>query len=711
VKQLVQSVRTGELRLRDVPQPLPNAGQVLVAATRTVLSPGTERAVRRLASANVLQKARARPDLVRQVISKARVDGVRPTLNAVRARLDEDMPLGYSGAGVVVSVGEDASGVRPGDRVATGSAGHAEYQLVPALLAMPIPEGVCDTDAAFATVASIALQGLRQARLEIGSRVAVVGLGLLGQLSVRLAQAAGCDVVGIDVRGWTAELATASGAKGLIERGAETTDAVLNWSGGHGADAVLLTAATPSSDPVRRAPAIARDRAAIVVVGDVGLNVDRTPFYEKELDLRFSRSYGPGRYDRSYEEWAIDYPRGHIPFPEGRNLETFLNLVATGQVVVEDLVTHSFPIDRAPEAYKLLETDEHSLGVQLTYDAAPVARREVIAISERHKGGLGVGLLGAGTFARATLVPAMQAAGWDRLVTVASASGLSAAHLAERAKFERAAASVEAVVEDPDVDIVVIATPHDSHAALAHAALLAGKHVLSEKPLALTVDELRLLRDTWLSERGHLFVGFNRRYSLPVDLVRRHLADGSGPLVISYRVNAGRVGPAHWYNDRAQGGRLMGEVCHFIDTCSAIVGEGIQTVYTTSSGAGEALLDQDVAVQLRYTDGSIASITYASGGHGSTAKERVEILGRGHSVLIDDFRRTQLDGAWSKAPGQDKGHEAELRVFAKAIAGEQDGRALTATALESTGATLAAAQSLLTGLPVAPGELLTLPSL
>ncbi|MDQ1711638.1 MAG: hypothetical protein QOE45_1088 [Frankiaceae bacterium] len=700
MKQVVQSVARGDLRVLDVPRPVPGPAEVLVATSRTVLSPGTERAVRRLASASLLQKARARPDLVRQVARKARAEGVAATMRSVRSRLDEDMPLGYSGCGVVVEVGEAVENVTVGQRVATGSAGHADYQLVPAHLAVPVPEGVSDEDAAFATVAAIALHGLRQADVGPGSRVCVVGLGLLGQLTARLAMAAGCSVAGIDLDPWNADLLTASGGLGLVESGADTTERVLSWSHGRGADAVVLTAATPSSEPVRRATELARDRAALVVVGDVGLDLQRTPFYDKELRLLFARSYGPGRYDRAYEEWGVDLPVGYVRWTEGRNLEAFLDLVAAGRMGVADLVTHTFPVEEAAAAYALVEGGERSLGIQLTY-TPDAPRHEVVDVApKRVSASPGVGLIGAGAYAKATLLPAMKMAGLDRLVAVASASGLSARHLAERHGGEHVMSDAEPLLALPDVDLVVVATRHDSHADLAARALRAGKHVFCEKPLALSEDELSSVVDAWRASPGALFVGFNRRYSVPVRLVRDHLAGGAGPLVMTYRVNAGRLGDKHWYKDRRQGGRLLGEVCHFVDTCNVIAGAPVESVLTFGSGVGEALLQEDLVVSLRYADGSLATVTYASGGHSSTPKERLEVLGRSRSAVIDDFRRTLLDGHESKAAGQDKGHAACLAEVRRLLATGEDSRPTTEAALHTTRVTLAAAESLLTGAPV-----------
>jgi len=712
VKQVVQSVRDGALRVVDLPAPSIGATDVLVATERSLVSAGTERAVRRLAGASLLAKARARPDLVRQVLRRARSEGIRATAGAVQQRLDEDMPLGYSAVGVVEAVGEAVAGLAPGMRVATGGAPHAGYQAVAGLLAVPVPDRVSDTEAACATVAAIALQGLRLADLGPGARVCVVGLGLVGQLAVRLARASGCEVAGIDVRPWVVARAAGSGAYALVESGADTTEAIVEWSRGRGVDAVLLCAATPSSDPVRRAPDLVRDRGTLVVVGDVGLELDRTPLYEKELTLRVARSYGPGRYDRTYEEYAVDYPVGQVRWSEGRNIEAVLDLLASGRVSFADLVTHELPIDRAIEAYALLESDEPCLGVQLVYDEAARDRRPVIELSRDPSTPASapgstpprVAVLGAGTFVRATLLPAMSRAGLDRRVAIASAGGVSARQVGERNGFERVVADAETVAALDEIDLVLIATPHDTHARLASLFLRAGRHVFCEKPLALSHDELDDVVEAWRSGGAHLAVGFNRRHAPAITLLREAFGASGGPVVIDYRVSAGRLPSSHWYHDRRQGGRLLGEVCHFVDTCNAIVGAPPMRVGAMGGHGTEALLADDVVVQLGYADGSIASIVYGAGGHPSTPKERLEVLGRGHTVVVDDFRSVTVDGRVTRLEGLDKGHASELLAVRALVEQRRPDleAALTVTALETTAATLAAAESLLTGRAVAP---------
>lgn len=692
MKQVVQPANGGPVRVIDVPRPTIGPTEVLVQTVASAVSPGTERAVTKLAQSSLLAKARARPDLVRQVMKKAKTDGVAKTARSVRARLDDDVPLGYSAAGIALEVGEAVSGISPGQLVATGGAGkanHAEFQAVPGLLCAPVPAGVPAADAAFATVASVALHSLRLAEVGPGAKVVIIGLGLLGQLAVRLAQASGCDVAGIDVGQYQTDRASQSGALALLEAGDDTTKAIIEWSRGRGADAVLLMAASASSAIAGRAPELCRDQANVVVVGDVGLALDRRPFYERELNLRFARSYGPGRYERSYEDWGVDLPVGLVRWTEGRNFEAVLDLLANGRLQVDDLVTHRFPIADATSAYELVEAGaEPSLGIVFDYPNAPEPDRPIV-LRPAKNGQLGVGLIGAGAFARTVLMPAFKEAGFDRFVSVASASGLSARRMAERAGFEKAVSGADAVIDDPDVQVVVIATPHDSHARLAAQALRADKDVFCEKPLALTMEELADVEAAQRESGGVLFVGFNRRYSEAVGLVRDHFAGGTGPLVITYRVNAGQLPAKHWYHDRRQGGRLLGEVCHFVDTCAAIAGADPVAARSLAATTGsEAGLADDVVLALRLADQSLATISYASGGHLGVAKERIEVLGRGRSAVIEDFGRLSLDEKRVALNHPGKGHTEQVRALRAAIESEFHP---ASSALASTRATILAA--------------------
>ncbi|WP_235497946.1 bi-domain-containing oxidoreductase [Frankia sp. R43] len=739
MRQVVQAAGGGEVRVVETPIPSIEATEVLVETTATIVSAGTERAVTTLARSGLLAKARARPDLVRRVAEKARADGIGEAVRSVRDRLASELPLGYSGAGRAIRVGDAVEGIRPGDLVATGGAGwanHAEFQAVPGLLCARVPAGVPDADAAFTTIAAIALHGLRLAEVGPGAKVVVVGLGLIGQLASRIALASGCDVAGVDLADLPLQTAAATGVRALRESGEATTAAVRQWSRGRGADAVLICAAGRSGDPVMRATEFARDRAQLVVVGDVPLGLARAPFYEKELVLRFARSYGPGRYERGYEEWGVDYPAGQVRWTEGRNQEAVLDLLAAGRLSVADLVTHAFPLERAPAAYDLVATRrEPYLAIRFDYprrtgpvedaeaaDDGPPAESATsteysLAGKARQVGyprpvarGAGspgrrgdrIGWIGAGNFSSSVLLPAFRAAGFDRFTSVASASGRSARAFADRHGFQGAAAGVEELLDDDDIDVVVIATPHSTHARLAAAALERGRHVWCEKPLALDLAELEMVERAADVGGGVLMVGLNRRFSPAVVAARRRLAERDGPLSLIYRVAAGPVPADHWYGDRVEGGRLLGEVCHFIDTCVALAGSRVETATAVPGRGGEVLLAEDLAVTMRHVDGTLSTVAYSSARPRACRKELVEALaGRSH-LRIDDFRELVIDGVSEWKGAQDKGHRAAVGAFLRMCRGGATD--VTAELIASSRATLAAAASLGTSLPQPTGS-------
>ena len=674
MKQVLQPLSGGPVEVADVPRPTVSPTEVLVRTVASVISPGTERAVTALAQASLLAKARARPDLVRQVVRKARTDGVGATAQTVRSRLAEDLPLGYSAAGIVLEVGSAVSGISTGQLVATGGAGkasHAEFQSVPGLLCATVPEGVPAGDAAFTTIASVALHALRLAEAGPGSKIVVIGLGLIGQLAARLAIASGCDVAGIEPAEAARITAISSGVLALDECGTATTDQIIAWSRGRGADAVLVCAADSSSSTILRTPQLCRDRAAVVIVGDVGLQLRRTPFYERELSLRFARSYGPGRYDPSYEVWGVDYPVGEVRWTEGRNFEAVLDLLATGRLRVSDMVTHTFGIGEAAEAYRLIDKrSDPYLAIRLSYPATPAADAPILI--QTHKtasSSPGVGWVGAGAFSTGTLLPAFGAAGFDHLVAVTSAGGSSARRTAQRYGFEKAVSGGGAVIDDPDVEVVVVATPHDTHEELVIEALAAGRHVWCEKPLALSASGLAEIESAWRSSGRQLMVGFNRRWSPAVQAVQRVLAGMASPKLVMYRVAAGRVPDGHWYRDRRKGGRLLGEVCHFVDTAQALIGAEIaeSTGLVGASGPGLAAGD-DVVVSLRFTDGSLVAIGYGNATP-TVGKEWIEIVAGSHRLVIDDFRCAEADGRRLWKGRQDKGHQAQTAAFLQAVMG------------------------------------------
>ena len=672
MKQVVQPISGGPVEVIEVPRPVISPAEVLVRTVASVISPGTERAVTALARSSLLAKARARPDLVRQVVRKAQAEGIPAATRAVRGRLAADVPLGYSAAGMVAEVGAAVDGIGVGQLVATGGAGkasHAEFQAVPGLLCAVVPDQVTAHDAAFATLASIPLHALRLSGVGPGSKVVVLGLGLVGQLAARVAMASGCDVAGIDPDGYARETAAGSGILALDESGHSTTDQVLSWSRGRGADAVLVCAADQSSGPMSRTPALCRDRAAVVMVGDVGMPSRRAPFYEREISLLFARSYGPGRYEPSYEAWGVDYPAGQVRWTEGRNQEAVLDLLAAGRLRVSDLITQSFAIDRADEAFRLLEErTEPCLAIRLTYPAVAGPENPVhIKPGPADRSVPGVGWIGAGAFSTGTLLPAFRDAGFERFVAVATASGVSARRAAERHGFEKAVSGAVAIIDDPDVSLVVIATPHDVHAELAQRALSAGLDVWCEKPLALACDELDEVDKAWRDSGRQLTLGFNRRWAPAVLAAQRAVAGVKTPKLLVYRIAAGRVPDGHWYADRRQGGRALGEVCHFVDTAQALVGadiEGAVAVVGRDASQGS----DDMVVALRFADGSVAAIAYGSSPPVS-GKERIEVLAGPHQVIIDDYRSVCVDGHTFWKGRQDKGHRAHAAAFRQAVEG------------------------------------------
>ena len=679
---VISNAKTGQLEVVELPAPISRPGFVLVSNRASVISAGTERATIALARKTVLSKAFARPDLVRRFIGKARRDGLRAAVSAVRARLDSPLPLGYSSAGIVLETGAGVREFAPGDRVACAGAGyavHGEVISVPKNLCAKIPEGVDFCDAAYASLGATAIHAVRQAELSLGETAAVIGCGLIGLITVQVLAASGVKVFAVDVDPGKLALAgrLGAGASGLSSSPALAVDA-RTFTGGIGLDAVIVAAATPSDQPLRLAAAVARDRARIVVVGDVGMNLRRRPLYEKELTVVVSRSCGPGRYDPDYEERGVEYPLAYVRWGERRNLEEFLALVAAGKVAVGPLTTHTFPIEDALGAYDLVlgTAEAPVIGILLKYPETPSMSRKVDLAASRAPlpaDKVGVALVGAGTFARSVLLPALSKTDGAALVSVVSAGGLSAAHVAKKYGFRRATTDFTEVLSDESVNAVIIATRHNLHASQAAAALAAGKNVFVEKPLALDREGLEKVREAYVAAPRVLMVGFNRRWSPHAAAVKSLFSGTSRPLAINYRVNAGPVPPDSWIEDIEEGGgRVLSEVCHFIDLAAFLAG-AVKSVYAVrATGAAASPDDSDnIAVTLSFENGSVATIMYVSSGADTVPKERVEVSGAGRSALIDDFRRTTLYSAGKtrvvKTRARDKGHEAELREFVAAV--------------------------------------------
>ncbi len=682
MKQVVQDIRSGVTSVVEVPVPTPGRGQALIRTCASLVSVGTERMLVEFAGKNLLEKARSRPDLVRQSLDKARREGVLTTWQAVQNRLDQPMALGYASAGTVVGFGDGLSDLRPGDRVACAGGGyavHAEYALVPRNLLARLPDDVDFEAGAFATLGAIALHGFRLAEPQVGERVAVIGLGLVGLLAVGVALAGGCSVLGIDLDPRRVEVAKAMGAHAVGRAGAETAAAA--FSRGLGCDVVLVCADTPSGDPLELAAAVARDRARVVAVGAVGMELSRKAYYDKELSLRVSRSYGPGRYDPTYEEEGIDYPAAYVRWTEGRNLEAVLDLMATGKLDVQRLISHRFPIERAAEAYDLITSGTPSdlLGVILTYPQSvgddARARRVTFGPTRATDGApVRLGAIGAGNFASAVLFPALRGISRVEMVGVASSGGLKAAQAARRFGFRYAASSASEILEDPSINTVAVLTRHDEHAAQVVAALGAGKHVFCEKPLALDRESLGWVAEAVRRSNCLLTVGFNRRFAPMARRLQGFIGPAGEPLLMLYRVNAGPVPLSHWVHDPAQGGgRIIGEGCHFIDLMTFLCGS-LPVEVTAYALPDDGRYRQDnVSVSLRFANGSVGTVVYQANGDRSAGKERLEVSGGGRTAILDDFRRLDefADGGRRTVRSmlrQDKGHRAEWEAFARAVA-------------------------------------------
>jgi predicted dehydrogenase len=688
VKQVVQIPRSGDVRVMDVPPPILRPGGALVATRASLISAGTERSKIELGKASLVGKARARPDMARQVVERARRDGVRDTYRAVTTRLETPAPLGYSSCGVVLEAAPDCRGVSAGDLVACaggGYANHAEVNFVPQNLLARVPAGVSPVQAAYGTVGAIALHGVRLAGVAIGERVAVIGLGLVGLLAVQVVRAAGGRAIATDIDPRACELAARLGVERVIGPGESVEVAVDALSEGVGVDAVLVCAATPSSQPIELAAAICRDRGRVVVVGDVGMDIPRRPFYEKELELRVSRSYGPGRYDPHYEEHGQDYPIGYVRWPERRNLEELLRLIADGLVDVTSLTTHRFPVEEAAGAYALVagdgRSDDRPVGVVLEYPgvttATPAeARIELRTPVARGTIDIGVGVIGAGSFATRVLLPALRDDKRVHLTGVCTASGVTARQVAERFGFAHVTSSADELLNDPSTDAVVIATRHDSHASLAARALSAGKAVFCEKPLATTWDDLEIVASAFADSQAPLLVGFNRRFSPLVEELRAALPQGV-PFAFLCRVNAGPLPAGHWLNDPATGGgRLVGELCHFLDLACHVAGSRPIRVSAEALGSGqrdESGSGQSAVVQVAFANGSVASLQYLANGDPSLPKERIDVFAGGVTAILDDFRSVEVIREGSrhvrKAKHQEKGHREEMLAFVDAASG------------------------------------------
>ena len=676
MNQVLQNLKTGKIELVNIPAPVCRPGQILIATRRSLISAGTERMVVEFGQANLLAKARSQPERVRQVLGKIRTDGLLPTLEAVFARLDQPLPLGYCNAGAVLEVGEGVTGFAVGDRVISNGP-HAELVCMPVNLCAHIPDEVSDDEAAFTVLASVGLQGIRLVNPTLGENVVVIGMGLIGLMTAQLLLANGCRVLGIDLDAQKLALARSLGVDTAdLNPGVDPVAAGMAFSDGRGVDAVLITASTKSNDPVHQAAQMSRKRGRLVLVGVTGLELSRADFYEKELSFQVSCSYGPGRYDDKYEQDGQDYPFGFVRWTEQRNFEAVLSLMASGKLDTKPLISRRLPQLQAAEAYRLLLEDHTLLGILLTYpengvDIAHTVKSLAVAQATPSlaKNPV-VGVIGAGNFASQVLIPALKKTP-AALKTVASGNDTTAAVAMRRFGFQQATSDYHAILENAEINTVFIATRHDLHARLVVEALQAGKNVFVEKPLALNRAELASVQKAWQrAQNQQLMVGFNRRFSPLVVRMQQLLAGRSQPLSAVYTINAGEIPAGHWAQDmRIGGGRIIGEGCHFIDLLRFLVGYAITGLEARMMGVADGVMvrQDKMSILLEFVDGSTGVVHYLANGSKNYPKERVDVFSEGRVLVMDNFKSLRGYGwkGFNKMglPRQDKGHNAEIAAY------------------------------------------------
>ncbi len=700
LRQILQNLKSGQMELAEVPCPGVGRGEVLVQTRASLISAGTEKMLIEFSKANLIQKARQQPDKVKQVLDKMKTDGLMPTLEAVFRKLDEPLPLGYCNAGVVLEVGAGVTDLQLGDRVISNGS-HAEVVCVPRNLVARVPDNVSDEHAASTVLAAVALQGIRLVQPTFGERVCVFGMGLIGLVTVQLLRASGCEVLAVDLNSERLALAQRFGARTVdLSQGADPIAAAKGWTCEQGVDAAIITASAKTDDIVHQAAESCRKRGRIVLVGVVGLNLRRSDFYAKELTFQVSCSYGPGRYDESYEQGGHDYPPGYVRWTEGRNFEAVLAAMSSGGLDVGPLITHRFQIDDALQAYQTIENDRSALGVILQYHEQ-VNRSGVVTISPPRTEAAGqatVGVIGAGSFAKAILLPAL-AKTEVRLAYIADLNGAAARHAAVKFGAEKAISDYRQILDDSQVNAVFVVTSHNTHARFVCEALDAGKHIFVEKPLCLHETEIERIE----SALGHhpsalLMVGFNRRFSPHTTKIRQLLAGRAAPLCMNVTVNAGEIPADHWTQDPERGGgRIIGEGCHFIDLLSFIAGAPVKTVSAMMIGEGPAVRDDKMSILLEFADGSVGTVNYFANGAKNYPKETLEVFSDGRVLRLENFRATYGFGFKGfkrfKTARQDKGHAAELAEFVRRV--EQGGEPLIpfAQLKNVTQASLAAVKS------------------
>jgi len=680
MRQIIQTIKSGIIQVLNVPPPLLNRGMVLVRNYYSLISPGTEGSTVRVARRGIIGKIKERPEQARQVIELLKQQGPVQTYRTVMKRLDSYSPLGYSSAGEVIEVASDVRGISVGDFVACGGAGyanHAEIVAVPFNLCVKLPPDADLRKAAYNTLGAIALQGVRQADLKIGETCAVIGLGLIGQLTLLILRAGGIKVIGIDVDSRTVEIARQHCLDLSFERTEPSLlDEIGTFTQGIGVDAVVITAATQSQDPINLAGALARKKGRVVVVGDVPTGFEREPYYKKELELRMSCSYGPGRYDMAYEEKGIDYPVGYVRWTEKRNMEAFQELVHSGRINIDYLTTHVFDLADAPKAYELiLKREEPYLGILIKYDVNREELKKRITLKERAPlGKVNIGFIGAGNYALSFLLPNILTHEDVTLKGILNASGTVSRKVAEKYGFEFCTSDEKDIFENDEINTIFIATRHDSHAQYVLKGLRAGKNISVEKPLCLKESELEEIKETYASliHQGKtplLMVGFNRRFSPLTKILKERF--GNGPMAMIYRINAGPIPSDTWIQDREiGGGRIIGEVCHFVDFLTFLNGSLPESLSATALPDAENL-DDTVSINLKFRNGSIGTISYFSNGSKKLFKEYLEVYKSGMVGILRDFKEIEIFENRKRLKknlmSQDKGQKTMIASFFEAI--------------------------------------------
>lgn len=710
MKQVIQNFKTGELYVDEVPKPAISDRMVLVENKFSLISAGTERGTVKVGKANLIGKAKQRPDLVAQVLQNIKKEGLKATLDKVRTKLDSLKALGYSTSGIVSASLDSEGKFKPGDRVACAGqdyASHAEVVAIPQNLVAKIPDNVSFEEAGFTTLGAIALQGVRQADPKLGDKICVIGLGLLGQLTVQLLKANGCRVFGIDLSENLINLAKENRAdQALLRSDSNLMAAVENFTQGHGFDSVIITAATTSNDPVELSTLISRKKGKIIVVGAVKMDIPRDPdFYRKELELKISTSYGPGRYDTTYEEDGIDYPYAYVRYTEQRNMEAFLDLLSQGAISVKNLITHTFDISEAEKAYDIVlgKVEEPHIGILLSYGENKTKNESIVTIGSQPVSGINIGFIGAGSFAQSYLIPNAKQENTS-LDTVVTTKGITSKNVAGKFGFNHASSNPDDIFENKNINTVFIATPHNSHASYTIDALKAGKHVFVEKPLAMNYEELEAVKDTYSNSDKQIMVGFNRRFSKLATEIKAEFENLGEPLVVNIRVNAGFIPKEHWtQNKNIGGGRIVGEMCHFIDLMQYFTNARPVKVYAASINTQNSQItpEDNIAITVSFEDGSIGNLVYLGNGDKSLPKELIEVFGGGKTGRIHDFRKGDIhkNNKVTKLKSTGKGHRQEVEAFINALKNNSTAPISFESIYLTTKTTFKILDSLATGLP------------